>query len=167
MTDPTTFYTALAEAYLQERQWESMNLRKQDEEWADRAFGEGNWINCPDCGIHHKDLHMPPEHVRDINDTVHPKTKIFKAILSEIEELHNKKSQDYGSHEDPFWNISAAQQFDIPPWKAAVLRANDKMARIQSFCQKGNLVNEPLEDALLDQATYLIIALVEWRILNG
>lgn len=83
----------------------------------------------------------------------------FDKVIQEIIALHAKKQADYGTASDPFANIRASQRFSIPPWLGAVLRANDKISRIQSFCVNGNLKNESLEDSLMDLAVYAIIAL--------
>ncbi|OAI41836.1 hypothetical protein AYO40_06985 [Planctomycetaceae bacterium SCGC AG-212-D15] len=87
----------------------------------------------------------------------------FLAILDEIRAMHVRKSADYGNEEDVFANIRAAERFGVPGWLGAVLRGNDKMARIQSFAANGNLANESLEDSLLDLANYAIIALAIMR----
>ena len=87
----------------------------------------------------------------------------FHAILEEIGKLHDKKSQDYGTGADPYANVRASAEFGIPPWVGAVLRANDKTTRIKSFLKKGSLANESLEDSLMDNAVYYIIALILYR----
>jgi hypothetical protein len=87
----------------------------------------------------------------------------FEQVVNEILELHKRKGADYGTNEDIFANIRASERFGIPAWLGAVLRANDKMSRIQAFAVKGNLKNEPITDSILDLAVYAIIALVLWR----
>lgn len=84
----------------------------------------------------------------------------YLQILKEMEELHRKKSQDYGSEKDTFSNIrESAQGVKIEPWRAAILRMLDKVHRIERFCQVGGLHNESVEDTLLDLASYAMIAL--------
>ena len=87
-------------------------------------------------------------------------TTPFLEILDEVRELHNKKQADYGRTGDPFANVRASADFGVPAWVGCMIRANDKMRRIQSFAVKGSLENESLEDSLLDLAVYSIIALV-------
>lgn len=87
----------------------------------------------------------------------------FEDILREMKRLHDKKQLDYGSKSDPFANVRASEQFGIPGWLGAVLRANDKMSRLKSFAEKGVLANEPIEDSLIDLANYAVIALVLYR----
>ncbi len=87
----------------------------------------------------------------------------FLAILDEIRAMHIKKGMDYGTSKDTFANVRASEEFGIAGWKGAVLRANDKMARIKTYCEKGTLANEGVEDSLLDAANYFIIALRLFR----
>lgn len=87
----------------------------------------------------------------------------FLAILDEIRMMHCKKGADYGTHRDTFANIRASEEFGIPAWQGAVLRANDKMARLKTFCIKGKLENESVTDSLLDLANYAVIALRLYR----
>ena len=87
----------------------------------------------------------------------------FSLILKEIQALHDKKSKDYGRPGDPYYNIRGSEDFGIPSWVGAVMRANDKMKRLQLAASGGSLANEGVEDSLLDMITYLTIALDEYR----
>lgn len=87
----------------------------------------------------------------------------FTAILDEIQEMHDKKSSDYGRAVDPYANVRASEDFGITGWLGAVIRANDKMRRLQKFAADKVLVNESVEDSLLDLAVYAIIALDLYR----
>lgn len=87
----------------------------------------------------------------------------FHAILEEMGALHDKKQRDYGSDGDPFANIRSSREYGVPSWIGCMIRANDKVKRIQSFAQKGELANESLEDSLIDLANYAVIALVLYR----
>jgi uncharacterized protein YodC (DUF2158 family) len=93
--------------------------------------------------------------------------KRLPAILAELQAMHDKKNKDYGTNEDPLANVRAGEEFGIPAWAAAVLRANDKLVRIKSFLKKGNLANESVEDSILDSAVYYIIALILYREQNN
>jgi hypothetical protein len=84
----------------------------------------------------------------------------FMEVVEEIVAMHLKKQADYGRTGDPFANVRASADFGVDAWKGCMIRANDKMRRIQSFAIKGSLENESLEDSLLDLAVYSIIALV-------
>lgn len=83
----------------------------------------------------------------------------FYAILDEIAAMHEKKNADYGTGADPYANVNAAAEMGIEPWRAAALRANEKLTRIKAFCINGRLENESLDDSLLDLASYAVIAL--------
>lgn len=83
----------------------------------------------------------------------------FLALLDELRELHCKKGADYGTGTDPFANIRGSEAFGIPAWVGALVRANDKMVRLQAAAKGQNLVNESIEDSLLDLAAYALIAL--------
>ena len=87
----------------------------------------------------------------------------FHAILREMALTHDRKQADYGTDEDPFANYSSSEEFGVPAWKSAILRANEKMNRLKTYCKKGTLVNEGVEDAFLDLAVCTIISLVKWR----
>lgn len=85
------------------------------------------------------------------------------AIFDELKELHQRKGEDYGTGQDPLANVRASQEFGIPPWLGAVLRANDKMSRLKTFALTGKLNNEGVEDNLKDIAVYMVIALHLFR----
>lgn len=87
----------------------------------------------------------------------------FYAILDELGDLHEKKNADYGLPTDHYANVCAAEELGIEPWRAAMMRANEKITRIKAFCRNGRLENEPLEDSLLDLASYAVIALRLYR----
>jgi hypothetical protein len=87
----------------------------------------------------------------------------FHALLAEIGELHDRKQADYGTEGDPFANVRASQDWGVPAWVGTMIRANDKVKRLQAAAQGSTLVNEGVEDSLLDIATYALIALVLYR----
>ena len=98
------------------------------------------------------------------------KTEFLK-IVDEIIALHELKQADYGRVDagDPFANVRASEDFGIEGWVGAVIRANDKMRRLQKAARQGpeTLKNESVEDSLMDMATYSIIALCLFREKNG
>lgn len=87
----------------------------------------------------------------------------FTDILAEVQAMHDKKSKDYGRAVDPYANVRASDAFGIPGWVGALIRQNDKMRRLQKFAQDGYLANESVEDSLLDNIVYGIIALALYR----
>jgi hypothetical protein len=91
---------------------------------------------------------------------MHPLSTKFHTLLKEIGELHQKKQADYGLQTDPLANVRASEDFGVPGWIGCMMRANDKMRRIQSYAQKGSLVNESLRDSLMDLAIYSLLAII-------
>lgn len=90
----------------------------------------------------------------------HPTSQRFHGLLIQLGELHDKKMQDYGTQVDPFNNVRGSQDWGIQPWIGAMVRANDKVKRLQKFASAGKLANEAVEDAFLDLAGYALIGLV-------
>lgn len=87
----------------------------------------------------------------------HPR---FHELLAEIGALHDAKQQDYGVATDPFANLRSATDWGIPQWVGAMLRAGDKVKRLQTFAQTGTLANEGVKDSFQDLAVYALIALI-------
>ena len=87
----------------------------------------------------------------------------FTSVLDELQEMHDRKGADYGRDEDPYANVRGSADFGVPPWVGALVRANDKMRRLQKVASGGTLKNEGIEDSLVDLAVYAIIALILWR----
>ena len=98
------------------------------------------------------------------DDESHPSSQRFHKIMGELVDLHDKKQKDYGTDEDPFNNIrSSAKEWGIPAWVGAMLRATDKVRRLQKFADKGELANESVIDAFDDLAVYAVIARVMYE----
>lgn len=87
----------------------------------------------------------------------HPLSEKFHGYLREAGELHDAKQEDYGLDSDPFANVRASSEWGIPAWQGAMIRANDKIRRLQTFARKGSLKNESVIDAFMDLAVYAII----------
>lgn len=90
----------------------------------------------------------------------HPASLRFHALLKELADLHDKKQEDYGRVHDPFANVRASEEWGVPAWVGAMVRATDKLRRLQRFAQRGFLANEGVDDSLRDLAVYAVIALV-------
>lgn len=93
----------------------------------------------------------------------HPSSLRLMEVFAEAAALHVRKSKDYGRDADPFANVRASEDFGIPAWVGCVLRANDKMRRLQSFARKGVLANESALDSITDNVVYFAIAAVLFR----
>jgi hypothetical protein len=87
----------------------------------------------------------------------------FLALLDDIEKLHAVKQRDYGRDADPFANVRASEEWGVSPWIGALIRATDKVRRLQTYAIKGSLSNEGVEDSLMDLAVYSLIALILFR----
>lgn len=84
----------------------------------------------------------------------------FHALLKEIGNLHDKKQKDYGAESDPFANVRGSREWGVKPWVGAMIRANDKVKRLQKYARDGELANESARDSFMDLAVYSLIALV-------
>ena len=90
----------------------------------------------------------------------HPNSARFHALLTQLGELHDRKQSDYGRGDDPFANVRASTEWGVPGWVGAMIRANDKVRRLQTFATRGSLANEGALDSLQDIAVYAMIAYV-------
>jgi hypothetical protein len=95
--------------------------------------------------------------------TRHPASQAFHDLCDDMKAMHDKKQKDYGREGDPFSNVRASEDFGIEGWVGCMVRANDKMRRLQKAAQGTTLSNEGVEDSLMDLAVYAIIGLVLWR----
>lgn len=84
----------------------------------------------------------------------------FHALLREIGELHDKKQKDYGTEVDPFANVRGSSDWGVKPWVGAMIRANDKVKRLQKYARDGKLENETARDSMMDLAVYSLIGLI-------
>lgn len=90
----------------------------------------------------------------------HPASERFHTLLKEIGELHDKKQADYGRDNDPFANVRGTEEWGQPGWVGAMIRATDKLRRLQKVARGGTLENETARDSFMDLAVYAIIGLV-------
>jgi hypothetical protein len=90
----------------------------------------------------------------------HPASERFHAILHSLGALHDRKQRDYGRDNDPFANVRASEEWTVEPWIGAMIRATDKVRRLQTFAAKGTLANEGVVDAFDDLAVYAVIGRV-------
>lgn len=93
----------------------------------------------------------------------HPGSERFHAILRELGETHDRKQADYGRDDDPFANVRATEEWGQPAWVGAMIRATDKVRRLQAYARKGTLANEGARDSFIDLAVYAVIGLVLWE----
>ena len=91
----------------------------------------------------------------------HPSSDAFVALLAEMQRLHESKSADYGSEEDPLANVRSGADFvNIEPWRGCMVRIADKVQRLRTYCRTGRLVHEGVRETLLDLSAYSLLAIV-------
>lgn len=99
------------------------------------------------------------ETLLDAAEDAHPGSKKFYNNAIEACLLHASKQRDYGRDHDPFSNVRASEDFGVPGWVGCMIRANDKIRRLQTYAVKGELANESVRDSFLDLAVYSLIGL--------
>lgn len=90
----------------------------------------------------------------------HPSSERVHTILRQLGTLHDLKQRDYGRENDPFANVRASEEWGIKPWVGALIRATDKLRRLQTYAKTGKLANEGVVDAFDDLAVYAVIGRV-------
>lgn len=90
----------------------------------------------------------------------HPSSEKFHAVLKEWGALHDAKQKDYGLDTDPFFNVRASQEWGVQAWVGALIRASDKVRRLQKAARGGTLEFESVIDSLNDLGVYTGIARV-------
>jgi hypothetical protein len=91
----------------------------------------------------------------------HPSSTAFVQLLEQMQRLHESKSADYGSEEDPLANVRSGADFvNIEPWRGCMVRIADKVQRLRTYCRTGRLVHEGVRDTLMDLAAYSLLAIV-------
>lgn len=90
----------------------------------------------------------------------HPSSERFHELLELAGKLHDVKQGDYGKGDDPFANVRAASEWGIPAWVGCMIRATDKIRRLQTMATKGILKNESVQDSFLDLAVYALIGYI-------
>lgn len=106
------------------------------------------------------------ENIRNEPCKKHRGSERFHELLREIGDLHDKKQKDYGTKKDPFANVRGSEDWGVPAWHGAMIRAEDKFRRLQKYSRDGVLENEGVEDSFKDLAVYALIALCLWEELH-
>lgn len=97
----------------------------------------------------------------------HPLAQRFHDLLAEMGRMHDKKQADYGRDHDPFANVRATEDWGHPAWVGAMIRATDKLKRLQKVAKGSSLSNEGAMDSMMDLAVYALIALVMYEEQHG
>lgn len=115
----------------------------------------------PVLDVHTEPIPNGPGGKWPISETsAHPQGQRVYQIMTELAALHAKKQADYGLDHDPFANVRGSEDWAVPAWVGAMVRANDKVKRLQTLARKGSLSNESAIDSFNDLAVYAIIARV-------
>lgn len=86
--------------------------------------------------------------------------KLVSETLSEVEGTVKKKNHDYtGGTEDPFANFRMSEIEGVDPKRGLMVRTGDKMQRIRTYLNRGELVveGEGFEDAIHDVIGYMLL----------
>ncbi len=85
----------------------------------------------------------------------------FYKLLDAMADLHDRKNHDYAADADPLSNLKLCEGLGIPAWKGVLVRLTDKWSRITQLSTKAPLVtDESMEDTLIDNAVYSLLAIV-------
>lgn len=91
----------------------------------------------------------------------------FHEIVDGLKALHDRKEADYGRQGDPLANIRASSDWGFEPWIGCMMRATDKLRRLQKFAREGKLANESVIDSFRDMAVYCILGEILYREQHG
>jgi hypothetical protein len=96
---------------------------------------------------------------------------LHKTLTEQARELMTRKNADYGANADPFANFRMSALLHIEPEFGVLLRMQDKMARLVSFLEKGELAvkEESWSDAIIDIINYsvLLCGLLQEKVNQG
>lgn len=102
----------------------------------------------------------------NLKDQYPDPTEMLADLYSSGLSIMEKKNHDYrGGSGDPYANFRGSVQFDIKPIIGIMLRMQDKMMRVKTFAEKGELKvdNEGVKDALIDITNYTALI---WGLIN-
>ena len=92
---------------------------------------------------------------------------MFEEITKELQELHDKKNQDYSGGDNNYKNFRQnSMVWGTPAYTEPLKRLQEKVIRIAQL-QGREANNESIEDSIKDIATLAIIALTIYRTDNG
>jgi hypothetical protein len=87
--------------------------------------------------------------------------EVFDDTTKQCRDVIVKKNHDYGGSpeekQDAFKNFRMVDALGLPAEKGVLIRIMDKLSRINTFLDKGDLKNESVVDAIDDNINYLII----------
>lgn len=107
----------------------------------------------PDCTF--KNISVPPTPTDDL-------FRLHHNICDRAKSIMRAKNADYTAQSsDPFANFRGSTYLGIDPVLGILLRMQDKLMRLRSFAEHGELkvVDEGIEDTAIDVVNYTILAL--------
>lgn len=89
----------------------------------------------------------------------------FYNLLGKMAELHSKKNHDYAGDENPLRNFYKCKEMGLSPFQGVMVRLSDKWSRLEAFMKQRILEvsEESIEDTLLDNAVYSLLAIILLR----
>lgn len=86
----------------------------------------------------------------------------FYKLLEQMAALHSRKNHDYAGTKDPLRNLKSSARLGLDPVTGVLVRLQDKMSRLESFAQQGELLvkDESVEDTLMDLAVYSLLGII-------
>lgn len=84
---------------------------------------------------------------------------LHKVLCDAGRMLMEKKNVDYSNGGDPFHNFRMSTLLHVPPAKGVLIRMQDKISRIVSFLDRGDLKvkEESIRDTIVDLINYAVI----------
>lgn len=91
----------------------------------------------------------------------HPR---FFELTKEMEDIHERKNQNYATTENPLSNLKDVSELGIDPFLGCLVRMADKWSRLKQLATgKPDVVGESIEDTLKDLANYCLLAIILWE----
>lgn len=89
---------------------------------------------------------------------------LFYDLLEKMADLHARKNANYADPTDPLSNLRRCERLGISPFLGVLVRLQDKWARIENLVRGvPDQVGESLEDTLMDNAIYSLLAIILLR----
>ena len=85
----------------------------------------------------------------------HPR---FKELLKEMQDMHDRKNNNYATDENPLSNLMECERMGLPASTGVLVRMSDKYCRLMELAKgKKDLVGESFIDTLMDLSIYSLL----------
>lgn len=108
---------------------------------------------------HHAPL--PPPHLSPVTSVNPSVFALHDELTRHARGIMEAKNHDYrGGSGDPYANFRGSVSLGVDPITGVLLRVQDKLMRIKTFAEKGELKvkGEGLKDAVTDVINYMVLA---------